>query len=68
MAVDGYYLNSVEAWHSDLMKRHRQLLARYGRLERAGGQPTLRAQGRLIDLNKTLIALIKEARDKARAE
>lgn len=68
MAVDGYYLNSLEAWHSDLMKRHRTLLARYGRLERSGGQPTLRAQGRLIDLNKTLIAVVTEARDKARAE
>lgn len=68
MAIDGYYLNSLEAWRSDLLKKHRSLMARYGRLERAGGQPTLRAQGRLIDLNKRLIEIVTEARDAALTE
>lgn len=61
-----YFLNSLAAMRSELLRRHRQLMARYARLERSG-HPCKDEQGKLIDLNKQLIEFVKAAEGDAPA-
>ena len=58
--LDGYYWNSLTTWQSDLLKQRRQLMARYASLERQQ-HPSKFGQGKLIELNAAIIALVSAA-------
>jgi hypothetical protein len=55
-----YVTNSLEEWRARLQLKHRQLMARYARMERAG-HPDLLGQGHLIDVNAQLIHVVSNA-------
>jgi hypothetical protein len=56
--MSAYYLNGLNMMRARLLKEHRSLMARYGRMERMG-HPDLRDQGRAIDLNKRFLDMVK---------
>lgn len=62
----GYYINGLLERRSKLLKEHRQLMARYGHMERMG-HPSTRDQGLMIDLNKQFITMLDAALAEAKA-
>lgn len=59
-AVDGYYLNSLREWRKRLLADHRKIMARYASLERQM-HPSKHGQGKLMELNAAMIALVDAA-------
>ena len=58
--ADGYLLNGLHAWKRERQKKHRLFMSRYASLERQD-HPCLRAQGKMIELNRKIIELIDVA-------
>lgn len=62
-----YYINGLTSMRSELQKRHRLLMARYGRMGRMG-HPDLHDQGAMIRLNASFLEQIGAELNIARAD
>lgn len=56
----GYYINSLQAWRSDLAKREKSLAARLRRLQKTG-HPIADDQLLLLDVNARMKRVVEEA-------
>lgn len=60
MARDWWFYEGLRHWREQRQLEHRKLMTRYARLQRQN-HPQTASQGRLIDVNARIIALIGDA-------